>query len=273
MKKVLASVAIVLMMITSAYSAEEINMVGSTTVLPIAQATAEAYMNDNPGVNISVGGGGSSIGATALIAGTCDIADCSRSLKDKEIDQALARGIKPQPHIIAMDGIAVVVNKSNQVSEISLEDLKGIYTGDIKNWSEVGGGTADIVVVSRDTASGTFESFNELALKKAKVRSDSLMQASNEAVLQTVGQTPNAIGYLGMGYINSSVKALVVEGVLPTKETVLTKEYPISRPLFMYTNGKPKGALKDFLDFVKSPEGQKIVEDQGFVSIAEKTEK
>ncbi|MBN1493139.1 MAG: phosphate ABC transporter substrate-binding protein [Candidatus Omnitrophica bacterium] len=268
MKKLLTFLMIGMIVASSGYAAEEINIVGSTTVLPIAQLTAEEFMNSNPGIEITVGGGGSSIGAKALVSGTCDIADCSRPLKDKEIDEALAKGIKPKPHIVAMDGIAVVVNKSNNLKEISSDDLKAIYTGDISNWSEVGGSDAGIVVVSRDTSSGTYEAFNELALKKAKVRPDALLQASNKAVLQTVVQTPNAIGYIGMGYLDDSVNALVVEGVFPTKDTVLTKEYPISRPLYMYTDGEPKGQLKKYLDYVKSVEGQKLVESQGFVGIA-----
>ncbi len=246
---------------------EEINIVGSTTVLPIAQITAEEYMNKNPQVSISVGGGGSSIGAKALLAGTTDIADCSRPLKDKELRAAAEKGIAPKPHIVAMDGIAVIVHKSNMLANISIEDLKAIYTGDISDWSEVGGPSGKIVVISRDTSSGTYEAFNNLALKKAKVRSDALLQASNKAVLTTVIQTPSAIGYVGMGYVTAEVNAVSVNGVKPTKETVLSKEYPISRPLYMYTNGDPKGQVKDYLDFVKSKEGQVLAEEQGFVGL------
>ncbi len=177
------------------------------------------------------------------------------------------KGIKPQPHIVAMDGIAVIVHKNNILKDISSADLKGIYTGDIKNWSEVGGQNQAIVVVSRDTASGTFEAFNTLALQGAKVRSDSLMQASNQAVLTTVAQTPNAIGYVGVGYVSDAVNLVTVNGITPNADTVLTMAYPISRPLYMYTNGEPTGAVKQYLDFVKSAEGQEIAEEQGFVSI------
>lgn len=266
--RILIACVMTIACITSAYAADnEINIVGSTTVLPIAQIAAETFMNSNPGINITVGGGGSSIGAKALLAGTCDIADCSRPLKSKEMVQAAEAGIDPKPHVIAMDGIAVIVNNANALSAISLEQIKGIYTGDINDWSQLGAGSGKIVVISRDSASGTFEAFNELALKQARVRPDALLQASNKAVATTVQQTPNAIGYVGMGYVTKELKALPVDGVLPVKDTVLTKEYPIARPLYMYTNGDPKGAVKKFLDFVKSKEGQALAESQGFVGL------
>lgn len=246
---------------------QEITIVGSTTVLPIAQITAEKFMDANPEVSISVGGGGSSVGAKALLAGTCDIADCSRPLKEKEIAAALEKGIHPKPHVVAMDGIAVIVHPTNPIDAVALQDIKAIYTGQISDWSELGTAKGQIVVVSRDTASGTFEAFNELALKKAKVRPDALLQASNKAVLQVVTQTPGAIGYIGMGYMTDEVKALTVDGVEANKATVLSKEYPISRPLYMYTNGEPTGVIKQYLDYVKGKEGQKLAEAQGFVGL------
>jgi phosphate transport system substrate-binding protein len=268
MKKIFIMMLMICVIMPAAFGAQEINMVGSTTVLPIAQATAEAFMEENKNIEISVGGGGSSIGAKALMSGTCDIANSSRPLKDSEIDQAISKGIKPQPHIVAMDGIVVIVNRSNNLKNIPLADLKAIYTGDIKNWTEVGDSNQDIVVVSRDTASGTFEAFSVLALGGAKVRADSLMQASNQAVLTTVAQTPNAIGYIGLGYVSDAVNVVTVDGITASKDTVLTMKYPISRPLYMYTGGQASGAIKKYLDFVKSAEGQKIVEAQGFVAIA-----
>jgi phosphate transport system substrate-binding protein len=267
-RKLLALILMVALGATSVFAqTDEITIVGSTTVLPIAQITAEKFMDANPGVSISVGGGGSSVGAKSLLAGTCDIADSSRALKQEEIAAALAKGIQPKPHVVAMDGIAVIVNPSNSVSELSLEQIKAIYTGQINDWSELGGAKGVIVVVSRDSASGTFEAFNELALKNARVRPDALLQASNQAVAQTVVQTPGAIGYIGMGYLTNSVKAVDVDGVKASNETVLSKEYPISRPLYMYTNGDPKGSVKEYLDFVKGKEGQKLAEEQGFVGL------
>jgi len=166
-----------------------------------------------------------------------------------------------------MDGIAVIVHTSNKVNSLSKKQLKDIYTGKISNWSQVGGDDAKIVVISRDTSSGTFEAFGELVLDKEKVRPDALMQASNQAVATTVSRTPAAIGYVGLGYLSSGVKPLAINGVIPSKKTVLLNTYIISRPLFMYTNGTPQGLTKDFLDFILSAEGQKIVEEEGFVGL------
>ena len=258
----------VAMIASAAVAAEdEINIVGSTTVLPIAQITAEKFMDNNPDVSITVGGGGSSVGAKALLAGTCDIANCSRPLKEKELARAEDAGVDPVEHIVAMDGIAVIVHPTNPVDTITIDEIKAVYTGQTNNWNELSDRKAQIVVISRDSSSGTFEAFNKLALKKAKVRPDALLQASNKAVVQAVSQTPGAIGYIGMGYLNDSVKALTVNGVEPTKQTVLSKEYPISRPLYMYTDGQPAGVVDEYLAFVKSSQGQNLAESQGFVGI------
>ena len=240
---------------------------GSTTVLPIAQKCAEVFMQKHPEIDISVRGGGSGTGIAALIDRICDIADSSRPIKKKEILKAKEKGISPEPHVVAMDGIAVIVHPSNQVNQLSLSRIKNIYTGKVSNWSQLGGKNQKIVVVSRDVASGTYECFSKLALKKQRVRPDALLQVSNAATASIVKRTKGAIGYVGLGYLSSEVKALIINGVVPSVETVLKGTYPISRPLFMYTNGKPKGLAKDFIDFVLSEEGQKIVKEQGFVSL------
>jgi len=239
---------------------------GSTTVLPIAQRAAEEYMNAHSEADISVRGGGSGVGITSLIEGTCDIASASRAIKEDELQKAAARGRAPKANVIAMDGIAVIVNNANSVSELSKKQLKDIFVGKITDWVQVGGPSGRIVVVSRDSASGTFEAFGELALDKAKVRKDALMQSSNQAVASVVSKTPGAIGYVGLAYLNG-VKALKIDGVKPSKETVLSKQYKLSRPLFMYTNGKPAGLAREYLDFIQSPAGQKLVEEEGCVSI------
>lgn len=240
---------------------------GSTTVLPIAQAAAETYMRQNPDTKISVRGGGSGVGIASLIDKSCDIADASRPIKDDELVKAGANGVEPKAHVVAMDGIAVIVHPSNSVNALSKKNLKDIFTGKVSDWSSVGGRAGRIVVISRDTSSGTFEAFSELALSKAKVRPDALMQASNQAVASTVARTPGAIGYVGLGYITPEIKAVSVDGVMPSKETVLNNRYSLARPLFMYTNGTPTGATKDFLGFVKGSEGQQIAEEQGFVGL------
>lgn len=247
--------------------AETITIIGSTTVLPIAQKAAEEFMERHPGVNISVQGGGSGVGIAALIEGRCDIANASRPIKDKELKKALKFGVEPKAHVIAMDGIAVIVHPSNPIDELSKRQLKDIYTGKISNWRDVGGRNMRIVVISRDSASGTFEAFNKLALDKSRVRPDALLQASNRAVLNAVAKTPGAIGYVGLGYVDSSIKALKINGVQPSRETVLSGEYMLSRPLFMYTNGKPKGIVKEFIDFILSKEGQRIVEELGYIGL------
>ncbi len=244
-----------------------ITIKGSTTVLPIAQAAAEEFMDQNPDVDISVQGGGSSVGLASIIEGTCDIGDASRSIKDKELVLAANKGIKPKAHVVAMDGIAVIVNSGNGVGNLTIEQIKDIYTGKVSDWSQVGGTGGKIVVISRDSSSGTYEAFNELALKKAKVRNDALLSASNQAVVTTVAKTRGAIGYAGLGYLSEEVKALTVNGVECSKDTVLSGNYPLARPLFMYTNGKPSGDVKSFMDFVLSAEGQIIVEEQGFVGL------
>lgn len=246
---------------------KKIAMEGSTTVLPIAQAAAEKFMEINKDVDISVSGGGSGVGAASVIDGTCDIGNMSRPMKSQEIQKAVGRGIDPKAYVVAMDGIAVVVNPSNPVNALTKKEIKDIYTGKISNWSKVGGEDKKIVVVSRDSASGTYEAFGSLALGGAKVRKDALIQASNQAVANTVTTTPGAIGYCGIGYVTEKIKAVPVDGITATKTTVLSGKYPYSRPLFMYTNGEARGAIKDLIDFILSKEGQQIVETEGFVPL------
>ena len=258
---------LILSMLSVAVFAESITIKGSTTVFPIAQKAAEYFMDDNHDVDISVQGGGSGVGIASIIDGTADIGDASRPIKNKELNKAASRGVRPKAHVIAMDGIAVIVHPSNSIGGLSKQQIKDIYTGKISFWSGVGGKREKIVVISRDSASGTFETFNKLALGKAKVRPDALLQASNQAVLNTVARTPGAIGYVGLGFVNSSVNAIEVDGVMASKETVLSGEYSLARPLFMYTNGKPKGVVKEFIDYIKSDEGQRLVEDVGYIGL------
>jgi len=248
-------------------SSKQITIKGSTTVLPIAQAAAEAFMDKNPAVRISVQGGGSGVGITSLIEKTCDIANSSRKIKDEEIAKAQAVGVVANEIPIAMDGIAVIVHPSNTISSLSRQQIKDIYTGKISDWSELGMRKGKIVVLSRDTSSGTYEAFENLAINKEKVRPDALINASNQAIASTVGNTPGAIGYIGHGYLSKKVKDVSVDGVACTRENILSGKYPLSRPLFMYTNGKPVGDVKAFIDFVLGPQGKKIVEEEGFVGL------
>ncbi len=240
---------------------------GSTTVLPISQACAEVFMDQNMDINISVQGGGSGVGIASITDGTCDIGNASRPIKDKEVATAKEKGVDVFTNIVARDAIAVAVHPSNDIDGLTLAQIKAIYTGEFSNWSQVGGSDSEIVVISRDSASGTFETFNELALDDEKVRPDALLQASNSAVATSVANTPGAIGYIGLGYVSEKVKAIAVDETMPSKETVNSGAYALARPLFMYTNGEPAGAVKEFIDFVMSEEGQKLVEENGYISV------
>jgi len=244
-----------------------ITIKGSTTVLPIAQRTAEEFMDKNSAINISVQGGGSSVGIASIIDETTDIGDASRPIKDKELARAVSNGASPKANVVAMDGIAVIVNPSNNITAMTKQQIKDIYTGNMSSWADVGSNSGKIVIVGRDSASGTFEAFTEKALNKQKTRPDALLQASNQAVAQVVGSAPGAIGYIGLGYITNKVKPVTVNGIECTKVNVLSGKYPLARPLFMYTNGAPSGAVKEYLDFILSAEGQKLVEEEGFVGL------
>ncbi|MBU2045000.1 MAG: phosphate ABC transporter substrate-binding protein [Candidatus Omnitrophica bacterium] len=247
--------------------AESLTIKGSTTVLPIAQACAESFMDDNSGADISVQGGGSSVGIAAIIDGTTDIGNASRPIKDSELAQAASRGVSPKAHVVAMDGIVVIVHPSNSLTALTKSQIKDIYTGKISHWSSLGASGGKIVVIGRDSASGTFEAFTELALSKAKTRPDALLEASNQAVATVVAKTPGAIGYVGLGFVTDKVKALTVGGIECSKETVLSGEYSLARPLFMYTNGKPQGLVKEFIEFVTGEIGQHLVEKNGYVGL------
>jgi len=268
MRKYLIIIWITMLSLGFAYAKQgQITCSGSTTVLPIAQAGAEAYMDSHPDYNISVRGGGSGVGIAALQNGTVQIANSSRPIKSKEISACKAKGINPTAYVVANDGIAIVVHQSNSVKELSVAQVRDIYTGKIKNWADLGGPSLPIVIVSRDVASGTFEVFNEKALGGAKVIASAQLLASNNAVISAVGSTPGAIGYAGLGYVNSEVKVLKIDGVRPSEATVKDGSYKLSRKLYMYTNGKASGAVANFIGWLQSDAGQKIVEDQGFISI------
>lgn len=267
-KLFLASLMCLIFSVSSAVAAENVVIKGSTTVLPIAQAALEAYMKAHPGVNISLSGGGSGDGIKALIDKSTDIANSSREIKDKEIALAKERGVTPVAHTIAIDALTPIVHPKNKVNGLTIDQLSQIYQGKITNWKEVGGDNLQIVVVSRDSSSGTFEAWGHLVLNNAKVTPKAQLQASNGAVVQTVSKNRYAIGYVGIGYINKSVKGLTVNGIPASAKTALSKEYPIARPLYMYTNGQPKGVVVNFIKFVLSPAGQKLVAKEGFVPLA-----
>jgi len=252
----------------SASWAGNLTIKGSTTVLPIAQKVAEAYMKENPEVKISISGGGSGNGMKALIDGTTDIADSSRFIKDNEIKLAIERGAFPVPFAVAYDCIVPVVHPSNSIMNLSMDQLKDIYMGKVKNWKDVGGPDRQIVVVSRDTSSGTYEVWEGKVMKKEKVYPGALLQASNGAVVQAVSKNKNAIGYIGLGYLDASVSQLTVNNIKGSEKTTLDGTYPISRPLYMFTRGWPKGDTLNFINYVLNPgKGQKYVKEAGYVPL------
>jgi len=276
MKKVIALVLGVILfgsgylMVEDAAAGKSIQVKGSDTMVHLATQWAESYMNINKNAVIAVTGGGSGTGIVALLNGTADIANASRKIRSKELKAAQNKGLEIKEHVVAWDGIAVIVNPGNPVSDITLAQLKAIYIGKIKNWQQVGGPKKKIVLVGRNTASGTYVFFNKRVCEKEDYSAKMMNLASNSAIVQTVAQDKWAIGYVGMGYLlknTDKIKGLKVNGVLPSLETVQKNTYVISRPLQMYTVGELQGRIKDFIDFVLSETGQKIVGEAGFVPV------
>lgn len=248
-------------------SRKKIRIKGSTTVLPLTQKSAEAYSKIST-ISISIDGSGSGNGIKALIDGSCDIANASRAMKSKEIKKAQAKGIAAKEITVAFDMIVPIVHSSNNVKNLTMDQLKAIYEGQIINWQEVGGKDLTIVVISRDTSSGTYEVWHKNVMKKKDVRKDALLQASNGAIVTSVAENRKAIGYIGFGYINSSIKPVNVNGVIPTLENGKSGKFAISRKLFMYINETTisKEAM-DFVNYLTGPEGQKIVKKAGFIPL------
>jgi len=260
-------------------NSNSIQIKGSDTMVNLGQAWAEKYMEENPGDFVAVTGGGSGTGLSSLISGTCDIAMSSRNIKDKEIALAKQKGINPYEIKVALDGLAVVVNPANPVSKLTLGQLAGIFIGKTSNWKEVGGKDQKIVILSREVNSGTHVYFKEHVLRKGNANGKeefapgALLLSSSQAIADEVAGNPSAIGYYGMGYISSKQKHIDVarddksEYINPNIENVISGKYPISRPLFLYTNNQPQGLIKKFVDYTLSKEGQDIVVKTDFVPI------
>lgn len=280
-KKILIIVTAMLLALP-AFAATEKNSIqikGSDTMVNLAQAWAEEFNKIRPEVNVSVTGGGSGTGIAALINGTCDIAECSREMESKEIAQANTKGVSPNQEIVALDGIAIVVNPKNAVKNLTLNQLRDIFMGNITNWKDVGGLNKEIVILSREVNSGTHLFFKEHVLRKGNPKGPeefspaALLMPSSQAIADEISNNENAIGYYGMGYISPRQKVIAVARndrspyVEPTIENVKGNTYPVSRPLYMCTNGKPQGVIKEFIDFVYSSDGQEIVKKIDFVPI------
>ena len=240
---------------------------GSTTVLPISLKAAEDFKKEK-GIAVSIDGSGSGNGIKALLDGNCDIANSSREMSAKELDDAKAKGKKIKEISIAYDMVVPALHPTNPVKNFTLDQLKGIYDGSIKNWKEVGGKDANIVVVSRESSSGTFEIWNEHILKKTDVRKDSLLQASNGAVVSAVAGNPKAIGYVSFGYLAKSIKTTSINSIDATIANGKSGKFPVSRKLYMYVdeNNLSKES-KAFIDYILGAKGQKIVKDEGFIPL------
>ena len=260
---------------TSAY----IQNKGSDTIVNLALAWAEKYQAEHPDVSISVTGGGSGTGIAALLNKTVDIANASRQMQAEEIKQAKANGFEPVEFVVARDAIAVIVNPTNPVSQLTMQQISNIFSGKINNWSQVGGQDRPIVRLSREVNSGTHVYFRDTVVRlgdknnKTLFATDTLLLPSSEGIISEIRQNPNAIGYDGLGYVPSDLKMVAVakdtQGpyVLPSIATVNDKSYPVARDLYMYTGGQPTGAVKAYIDWIVSPEAQTIVANLGFVPI------
>jgi len=244
---------------------------GSTSVLPLAQVLSEEYMKINDETIISVKGGGSGTGIAELIDASNDIAMSSRKIKNEEMNAAQTNGIRPVEHIIAMDGISIIVNPSNTIDSLTLEQLQKIYSGEIKNWKEVGGEDTEIAAIARDSASGTQEFFKEAVMKEKDFRTDLITQSATGAVTLEVSQNKNAIGFVGAAYQTGGIKTIGINAgngtIMPTEENILSETYPLSRALYLYTAENPKRAAADFISFIMSEEGQGIVRKTGYAPV------
>ncbi|MDY6872390.1 MAG: phosphate ABC transporter substrate-binding protein [Chloroflexota bacterium] len=240
----------------------QLQIAGSTTVQPLAEVLAEAFMADNPDVTIEVQGGGSSVGVTSAGEGTVDIGNASRNVKESEFEEF------PELQIftIAYDGIAIVTNPDLELPSLSIDQVKAIFAGEFTNYSEVGGPDAEIVIVSREEGSGTRAAFEELVMEsgdtEAEISENALLQQSNGQIRTTVSTTPDSIGYLSFGFLDESIHTVAIDDVDPTVANVKNGSYPIFRPLNMLTNGAPNELSQAFLDYILSDAGQEIVAEE-----------
>jgi phosphate transport system substrate-binding protein len=274
MKKIILITALIVLSVPGIYSQNlSCKIKGSDTVLPLTQKEAEEYMKKNAGSSIMVTGGGSGVGISALMSGTTDIAQSSRKIKMDEKMKMQDAGKAFTEKIVAYDALAVIVHPSNKVTQLTREQIELIYTGKITNWKEVGGDDMNIVLYSRETSSGTYEFFREHVLNKKNFAASALLMPATGAIVQSVSQTKGAIGYIGLAYMESDIKAINVSYdagktyVTPSIDNAKNKTYPITRPLYYYYLNSVEKTVKPFMDFVLSAEGQKIVREVGFVPI------
>ncbi len=238
-------------------SDKEIIVAGSTSVEPFADKWAEVYMEKYPNTIVNVQGGGSSAGIQAAETRVADIGTCSRELKPEEKDL--------NEIIVAYDGLAIIVNSTNETGNLTIEQIKQIFAGQIRNWQELGGKDKVITVVTREEGSGTRGAFQELVMKQQRIFKGAIVQDSNGTVREIVANDPNAIGYISLGLVNDKVKALSLDGIIATDENIITKKYTLVRPFLFVTKDTPTGEVKNFIDFVLSQEGQKLIREEGLI--------
>jgi phosphate transport system substrate-binding protein len=250
-----------------------VRLTGSDTMLQLAQSWSEEFSKAHPDITINVNGGGSGTGMKALVNGTCDVANSSRPIEDKEREAIVKAGHEPKEFIVAQDALSIVVHPSNPVNELTVAQIKDIYKGTVTNWKQLGGPDLKITINSRETSSGTYKFFQEHVLNKEPFADEAQLQPSTNAIVQNVAKDRGAIGYVGLGYVNETIKVVKVKkdasspAVAATVEEVLAKNYPLARPLYMYTAGDPTPGAKTFIDFVQGEQGQKIVKDLDFVPV------
>jgi len=268
MKKLFVTVLVGISALTVARG-DAIVIKGSDTLgAKLVPQLAEQFKAQHSGTTFDIAAEGSATGFAALIDKTAAIGMASRPAKPEEIANGKAKGVDLKETIVAYDGIAVIVNTANSIKALTKKQVEQIFTGEITDWSAVGGSGGKISVYTRNTSSGTYAEFKELAMKKRDYAPDSQKLAGNEQIAQEVGKNPNGAGYIGLAYTKASgIKVVPIDGASPSKESVLAKSYPYARPTFFYTNGEPTGVVKEFIDFTVGPEGQKIVDQVGFVPI------
>ncbi|UCC79472.1 MAG: PstS family phosphate ABC transporter substrate-binding protein [Candidatus Zixiibacteriota bacterium] len=257
-------------------TAGQLQIKGSDTMVHLGSSWAEAFMNMHKDIEVSITGGGSGTGIAALLNGTTDICMASREIKDKEMKMAAEKNISPREFVVARDGIAVVVNPENPLKEATVEEIGKIYTGQYTSWKQLGGPDQDIIILSRESSSGTYVFFQEHVLDRKDYTPKARLMPATASIIQTVKDDRWAIGYVGLGYAlkaGEEIKILAIDDgsgpVLPNMETVKSGEYSISRPLYLYTNGNPAGSAKEFIDFCMSDQGQNIVEQTGYIKVTD----